>query len=802
MSSKKDVAGDRHVSFPPVSSQRARPAGPENLGRLKSNLWRNAAATKYLFDRGLSAETIRKFHLGIKEPYHRRSDGKTVSGVLCYPLISSNGEPLSRYGYYSIPGVTEYPPDQDSLGPGRPATYYSGDVTTKTILLVADNCLELWILDQHLKGTEHEETTVIISPSHPSCIPDEWKTEEFWSRWAAVFFVQGNAGGNEKTIRRLARYCLRDIFRVCIPNDMGQNWIEFFRLGGTADRFIELQRTSTLLSSSAPKEDERKDQVGEFAANPVNINGAFVNGYLYYPFTVERREMEASGRGNGPKGRQLVASYVAKIVRSDGAVLDVIRLASPRGTPRERQVLALTDGTRVEKEPQPSHYASWQLVSIQRFIRDMHGGSGPSHRPLKDLLSGVIEHLRASIWLPYEDDYTLLALYIAVSFVYQIFEAVPLVMVRGDKGTGKSELGDAMAKLACNAAIVGQGSAASIVRLLNEAHGLIVLDDLESVGRALEGTTFGDISQMLKLGYKKCTARKTITGKNGKTTVFDFFGPKVINNTKGVDPILGSRMLHIHTRKMPEAVRGKFGVGGGEPEDLIQLRDEFHVWGMANAHLAYSTYLSLMKSNWDRQEEIHAPLRTIAFLSGDDLIRQSLEAALRRQSTRRRRIQEPVEMLKEAINSCILDGATRELSAAQLKLEFQIVIEQNRDSDNSQESYLWSRPEWIAQQLISLGVREPGSRVTRARLYGHITRVYKLRSAYVSDVIAAEPARTITQHGSSPFSFCEDTVCDKCPYEHVCPGTVPGLKDAKALRRGKSGRRFQGGELPPDAEQA
>jgi hypothetical protein len=61
-----------------------------------------------------------------------------------------------------------------------------------------------------------------------------------------------------------------------------------------------------------------------------------------------------------------VTSYITKVVRSDGTVLDIVRLAAPRGTPRERQVLALTDGTRIEKEPQLSHYATWELDSIQR----------------------------------------------------------------------------------------------------------------------------------------------------------------------------------------------------------------------------------------------------------------------------------------------------------------------------------------------------------------------------------------------------------------------------------------------------
>jgi hypothetical protein len=437
---------------------------------------------------------------------------------------------------------------------------------------------------------------------------------------------------------------------------MGSSWVEYFLSGGTAVSFIELQKTAPVLSCPAPRDAGSLEQVGDFAVKPANINGAFVNGYLYYPFTVERREMEKTERGGGDATRRVVTSYVTKVVRSDGAVLDVTKLASPRGTPRERQVLALTDGTRIEKEPQISHYATWQLESIQSFIRALQGNRLAPHRPLNELLVELVGHLRRSVWLPYENDYVVLALYAAMSFVYQVFDAIPLLMIRGEKGTGKSELGDAIAKVSCNATVIGQGSAAGVIRLLNEARGLVVLDDLESVGRAMEMTSFGDINQMLKLSYKKGTGRKAITDKSGKTTVFDFYGPKIINNTRGVDPILGSRMLHVQTRRIPDAARLDAPLTGSEADELAQLRDELHTWGMANAKLVYEHYMCLADHKGGRQHEIVAPLRAIARVSGEENIQASLEEAVERQFARRRKIENPVDLIKEAIDNCIRRG--------------------------------------------------------------------------------------------------------------------------------------------------
>lgn len=266
-------------------------------------------------------------------------------------------------------------------------SYYCDDVTGKRVLLVVSSCRELWMLDQQLTGTELEKTAAIISRSHDAGAPEDWKQVEFWSGWAAVFFLQSNNSSSEQVARCLIRYCRREVFRVRIPQGMGGSWIEYFLSGGTVVSFIELQKTAPVLSHPAPGDADSVEQVGDFAAKPVNINCAFVNGYLYYPFTVERRQVEKSERRGGDTISRVVTSYVTKVVRSDGAVLDVTKLAAPRGTPRERQVLALTDGTRIEKEPQTSHYATWRLESIQAFIRALQGNRPAPHRPLKELLS-------------------------------------------------------------------------------------------------------------------------------------------------------------------------------------------------------------------------------------------------------------------------------------------------------------------------------------------------------------------------------------------------------------------------------
>jgi hypothetical protein len=99
-----------------------------------------------------------------------------------------------------------------------------------------------------------------------------------------------------------------------------------------------------------------------------------------------------------------------------------------------------------------------------------------------------------------------------------------------------------MKDVCANSALVGQGSAATIARLIDLSRGFVVLDDIESIGSNKADAQFSELIQGLKLSYKKSTAAKIWTDiKTMKVEKLNFFGIKMINNTTGVDAILGSR---------------------------------------------------------------------------------------------------------------------------------------------------------------------------------------------------------------------------------------------------------------------
>ncbi len=775
-----------HIAPNPSAPEELEDAGLENLARSRSKLLKNSTAINWLYRvLGLSKAIIDKFHLGIAESFNLK-DGRLCSDALAVPVIGRDGRPKKRRIYYNIPGVTINPKSDDRWGWGLPLVYYSSKAAKKERLFVCNDVKDLWRLVQTAFGTGALADVLFITCTHGGIIPQEFNRSGFWSQFEKVYFGHAPDETGNRIAENLRKICFADVRRVHFSEDSA-DWTDFFSSNDTAERLIKMldeakpMSCGKLNSASSPAEQA----LGEFAIEPVNCNGAYVGGYMYYPYRVEKREIERITHRDGSVTESVVASYHTKVVRSDGAVLDIGYLPAPRGTAMSERVLALSDGTRIDQAPRPNLYATWHLDSITDFIRRVAKGGKSPHRPLREILDDLEFHFRRAVWLPFEEDYAILALYTALSFVYNVFEAVPLLMVYGPKGTGKTDLGSAIEAVAFNAKTLGQGTAASAVRMLHESRGLIIWDDLEGIAARRETDAFSDVHQMLKLSYKKKTSKKAITARNGQTTMFDFYGPKVINNTQGVDSILGSRMVTVQTKKLPPEMRGKWDLTGSEPELTFALRNELHVWGMCAAAEIDEQYRRLLPENrGDRKDEILVPLRAIAELSGDERLIERLEQARQREDIGQTVPVEPIDMLEEALKICIAEGYTDEVALPHVQLQIAIAVALSRGRTITTQIPFWMQAQWVGNSMDNYGFKEKSVRVRRARLHGKETRIYKLCKQFVEKIIDESSTDEIstTRKSKHPFDFCVKISCPDCPFINVCEETVPGLKVAKNKR--------------------
>ncbi|MGY4395398.1 hypothetical protein ACVWZA_000559 [Sphingomonas sp. UYAg733] len=566
-----------------AGSARVRPDGYRR--RMESNLRRDAAALEALRALGLEAAEVADLGLGLRDPY-ARTDGAVVSRVLCYPLADVGGR--ARFGCVNIDGITANPEDADAWSAGDAATVRrgSGDET----LVVADTPIAVWRLG--FAAARAGINLTVVASSKPGRMPAEWGARRFWGTWKRVLVSGEVSAVLRDAIATVARRPL-EVARAAAPTARGSgarerddDWLADLMDGGVR-----------IAGGSTESEATVGGGTGDFAAEPVALHGGFSRGRMLYPFRVERRSRDGAGRG------RLVHSYETLVLRADGAILEADVLPAPAGTPAHRRVHALSDGTRILAAPEPSRTTSWSLQGVRAYAAARLDGVDPCRRAPADIMADVHAFIASRVALPRADDLWIASGFVAVSHMFRVFPAIPLLLVEGERGSGKSELAGAVAMLGFNATVMGQGSAAALVRLATDCGGLVVLDDVERL--AGDGGAFGELAQCLKTGYKAVTARKAISSPSGRVQVHDFFGPRLITTTQGVDPVLYSRCIGIATAADPAPRRPC----DAEP---TALRDELHALAMSRAEEVAEAYARIEATISTRGEEIVAPLLAIA----------------------------------------------------------------------------------------------------------------------------------------------------------------------------------------------
>jgi hypothetical protein len=256
----------------------------------------------------------------------------------------------------------------------------------------------------------------------------------------------------------------------------------------------------------------------------------------------------------------------------------------------------------------------------------------------------------------------------------------------------------------------------------------------------------------------------------------------MINNTRGTGEILGSRMLKIQTRKIPEGLRQEFGdLLPAESVKLARLRDDLHSWTFDNVRRIEAAYRSLYPKTPDRSDEITAPLKVMASLAGDSELHSRLEVALTRQGRRALRLDSPRELLRETLRDLVAQGYDT-VSPTHLTLEVRRLISQSGDAA-AEDFPEWARPEWIGRMLRSLDLVEVGPEgPARIRLHGANLRFYPLRAAYLREVEEwfGQKSTEIAVGTRRPTEFCGD--CGSCPYNSLGCEIMPKRQAGGRLR--------------------
>lgn len=793
-----------------ATASKLRPVGTELRSandafreRLTRRLKTNQVAMDWLTTtRGFSPAVVEHFSLGLSEPYQPKESKEVLTvDALTAPLRGSDGKFYSKYVNYTVPGVTvdnrEKPLKSWSAGPAR--TYYGDKASGKKHLFVCDGLKDLWAIWDKIHGTDLGKSLVLVTSTNGGGgFPEEWRVPAFWDEWETVYLGHDNDQPNPKTGKKagdehaksLARLAMREMRRVWPVGY--KDWNDFFLAGKTAQDFEQVLQGAYPLSLKELVPAAVDDRgPGFHAAAPVAVAGNFHNGHLYDAVDVlERVADDETG--------QLMERYRTVVVRSDGTLHSVATMPAPKGTKTSQLVHRLVpDGSLLDGPVKPSPYSSWNWNSIQDFVQGR-----AKQKDLSELLTKIIGHLKASVWLPFSDDYTLLGCAVVATYVQSIFDAVPLLLANGAAGTGKTALGIAMSEVAANSpkTAVGQISAASIARLIDQSRGFVVLDDLESIGGRRNGDAqFDELIQSLKLSYNKQSAIKYWTNmKTGVLEKLNFFGIKLINNTRGVDSILGSRMFTIATRKMPEgyvlSTEGELS-----PEARVNLRNDLHTWAFMNAQSVSQAYSFVFPNKTTRSDEISAPLKVVALLAASKPeIATSLDAALARQSRLDVLPETSEQVLREALEDIIAKSFTERgvvrtvVTITELMMRMALMVDANYGKASTTDLSDIESPEYVGRQIKQNYVQD-GAEQIRVQMFGKYLRGYELDTNFVNKVLVKHAPEALegAERISDPRDFCRG--CGACDYRTKCDMRVQReARDGVSVVRvqAKGGRPF------------
>ena len=479
------------------------------VNKLKSRLNSNPKAKKYLYDRSLTDETIDYFGLGLSFYYKERDS----ENALVFPILTEEGKFKKPFGYYNIPDVTKNPTDKNGWMSGSPQVYYTHSYTKQKTIFVCEGIKDSWVLYQNLKENNLLDQILICSSTHGSGIPTEFKSDVFWQKFEKIYLGHDHDSAGDKMAEIISQFALKDCYRVKCPveyanpkydangiekdsSEWGADWTDFFKKDGCIELFTSLLDEAEICSTKITEsfEDDLLKE-GTFDYKPIDINNAYINGFMYYPVETFERKIRVDEYGN----KHPLELRKTVIVRSDAVTLSAIKMQAPEGTPDSKRIVRLSDGTLIRSEPSVNEYATWEWASISAYI------NGKARiRDTKDIYTDIHSILQKTIWLPVKEDYVILALSVLTTYVQNIFDSVPILFLNGAAGTGKSQTGVAMANICCNGSVIGQVSAASAARHIDAARGFVVFDDLEGIAsKGGKDGQFNELVQALKVSYNK-----------------------------------------------------------------------------------------------------------------------------------------------------------------------------------------------------------------------------------------------------------------------------------------------------------
>jgi len=247
------------------------------------------------------------------------------------------------------------------------------------------------------------------------------------------------------------------------------------------------------------------------------------------------------------------------LLRSDGELirLDLFKKADPNA-------VLLIDGKfelpcEIETAITDNANVSLKDYWVEKFRNDE---IDPSELEPAYLIGRLVKYVEKFYYFADDRYYVVIALYIFMTYFYELFSSIPYLYLNGEKGSGKSTLAGIVNCFAFNSKFAVDISESALFRSVSVEGGTFILDEMENLTSRAKSQD-SKMASILKGGYyKEGRIYRTNTDQGNRTESYSAYGPKVFANIFGLDDVIEDRCIQI---KIP-----KINVSKGNRRESLQ----------------------------------------------------------------------------------------------------------------------------------------------------------------------------------------------------------------------------------------
>jgi len=264
-------------------------------------------------------------------------------------------------------------------------------------------------------------------------------------------------------------------------------------------------------------------------------------------------------------------------------------------------------------EPPPSMLPGWSAASREAWL------AGSTSMPPDEVCRLLLQSFSKYLDLPPETaagTVAMLTAWAMLTYVFQVFDAVPYIAVGGPAGSGKSRVFELLAQVVLRPLSTSNVSNPALFRSLHAFGGVALLDEAERL-RESRSPEVQELLSSLLSGYKRggCATRCEAAG-DGQFVMrhFNVYGPKALACINELPPTLATRCLAVPMfRSPPGSPKPKLRVEADAQQWQV-LRDALHILAMEHGSewLSLPARQDVVPEMSGRNFELWQPLLSIA----------------------------------------------------------------------------------------------------------------------------------------------------------------------------------------------